>query len=209
LHKNRANAVTPCFYPNFSIDDSVTTVRSLPLQEYTPNVYKITDAIWQWGVSMSLDARMSVALDFPPAKTVAFRNPTWCGFWAILMLTSGALIALLEDGRLHSISVVLFLYALQALIAECIGVRVSEGRFSAPQRFSHAFPQLVLWRTGGLLCDVNRVASISKRGNGGEVNIRWLGDIEVPVMLASRDVKLAFFEVLRQSRPEVAIYRKS
>ena len=52
---------------------------------------------------------MSVALDFTPAKAVVFRNLTWCGFWAILMLTSGALIALLEDGRLHSVSVVLFL----------------------------------------------------------------------------------------------------
>ena len=62
---------------------------------------------------------------------------------------------------------------------------------------------------GALLCDVNRVASISRRGNGGEVNIRWLGDVEVPVMLANRDVKLAFFEILRQSRPDVAIYRKS
>jgi len=69
--------------------------------------------------------------------------------------------------------------------------------------------QLVLWRAEALLCDVNRVASISRRGNGGEVNIRWLGEVEVPVMLASRDVKLAFFEVLRQSRPDVAIYRKS
>ena len=87
--------------------------------------------------------------------------------------------------------------------------RVSEGRISAPRRFSHGLPQLVLWRAGALLCDVNRVASISRRGNGGKVNIRWRGVIEVPVMLASRDMKLAFFEVLRQSRPDVAIYRKS
>jgi hypothetical protein len=158
---------------------------------------------------MSLDARMSVALDFTPAKAVVFRNLLWCGFWAILMLASGALIALLGDGRLHSVSVVLFLYALQALIAECIGVRVSGGRVSAPRRFSHALPQLVLWRAGALLCDVNRVASISRHGNGGEVNIRWLGEIEVPVMLANRDVKLAFFETLRKSRPDIAIYRKS
>ncbi len=177
--------------------------------EYAPTVYKNTYGIQLWGVAMSLDARMSVALDFTRAKAVVFRNLTWCGFWAILMLTSGALIALLEDGRLHSLSVVLFAYALQALIAECMGVRVSEGRLSAPRRFSHALPQLVLWRAEALLCDVNRIASISSRGNGGEVNIRWLGDIEVPVLLASRDVKLAFFEVLRQSRPDVAIYRKS
>lgn len=176
---------------------------------YASAVYKFTDGIQRWGVSMSLDARMSVALDFTPAKAVVFRNLTWCGFWAILMLTSGALVALLEVGRLHSVSVVVFLYALQALVAECIGVRVSEGCISAPRRFSHALPQLVLWRAGALLCDVNRVASISRRGNGGEVNIRWLGDIEVPVMLASRDMKLAFFEVLRQSRPDVAIYRKN
>jgi hypothetical protein len=158
---------------------------------------------------MSLDARMSVALDFTPAKAVVFRNPTWCGVWTILTLTSGALVALLEDGRLHAVSIVLFLYALQALVAECIGVRICEGRVSAPRRFSHALPQLVLWRTGGLLCDVNRVASISRHGNGGEVNIRWLGDSGVPVMLANRDVKLAFFEILRQARPELAIYRKS
>jgi hypothetical protein len=158
---------------------------------------------------MSLDARMSVALDFTPAKVVTFRNLAWCGFWAILMLTSGALIGRFEDGRLHSVSVVLFLYALQALIAECIGVRVAEGRISAPRRFSHALPQLVLWRAGALLCDVNRVASISRRGNGGEVNIRWLGGIEVPVLLANREMKLAFFEALRQSRPDVAIYRKN
>ena len=151
---------------------------------------------------------MSIALDFTPAKAVVFRNLTWCGFWAILMLTSGALIALLEDGRIHLISVVLFLYALQAMIAECIGVRVSEGCISAPRRFSHALPQLVMWRARALMCDVNRVASISRSGNGGEVNIRWLGGIEVPVMLAGRDVKLAFFEVLRRSRPDLAIYRK-
>jgi hypothetical protein len=158
---------------------------------------------------MSLDARMSVALDFTPAKAVVFRNLTWCGFWAIAMLASGALIVLLEDGRLHSVSVVLFLYSLQALSAEFIGVRVADGRGSAPRRFSHALPQLVLWRAEALLCDVNRVASMSRRGNGGEVNIRWLGDIEVPVMLATRDMKLAFFETLRQSRPDIAIYRKS
>ena len=152
---------------------------------------------------------MSIALDFTPAKTVVFRNLTWCGFWAILTLTSGALTTLLEDGRIHSVSVVVFLYALQAMIAEWIGVRVSEGCISAPRRFSHALPQLILWRARALLCDVNRVASISRRGNGGEVNIRWLGDIEVPIMLAGRDAKLAFFETLRQSRPDLAIYRKA
>jgi hypothetical protein len=148
---------------------------------------------------MSLDARMSVALDFTPT----------CGFWAVLVLTSGTLTVLLDGDRLHTICVALLVYALQALIAECIGVRVTEGRISAPRRVHQALPQLVLWRTGGLLCDVSRVASIAKYGNGGEASLRWLGDLDLPIMFANRDLKLAFFECLRQQRPEIAIYRRS
>jgi hypothetical protein len=106
------------------------------------------------------------------------------------------------------IALIIFLYALQALIAEGMGVRLSPDRISAPRRFHAHVPPLLLWRVSGPMRRVEYVASLSKVSDGRVAIMRWTDASETPLLFASRETKLAFFRSLRQFGPQVGLYRR-
>ncbi len=158
---------------------------------------------------MTMDARMSVAFAASRTKTTTFRNLRWCGYWTILALTSGASSIIIESGMVHLAWIAIFFYALQALGAEALGVRISDGTIWAPRRINAHFPQLVFWRTGGYSCDVGKMVSVSKAPHGDVAILRWGGNVDLPILFASRDAKLSFFEALRRLRPDLGFRRRA
>ena len=60
------------------------------------------------------------------------------------------------------VALLLVLYALQGLIAEGLGVRVSADHISAPRRFWVLPPVVVFWRAKGSLNNIQDITSISK-----------------------------------------------
>jgi len=137
---------------------------------------------------------------------MAFRNLRWCLLWAALAL-SGAAGALYASNRLQIPAVLFLVYALQALIADWIGVRVSLDRISAPRRPIQLWPYAVFWRTQGSPSDIEGLTSLSAEG-GGVVQLRWMHGAAIRLMFPNRDRKLEFFEAVRRYRPTVRIFRE-
>jgi len=106
------------------------------------------------------------------------------------------------------IASIIFLYALQALIAEGMGVRLSPDRISAPRRFHAHLPPLLLWRVSGPLQQLEYVASLSKVSDGRVAIMRWMDASEIPLLCASRETKLAFFKSLHRFGPQVGLYKR-
>jgi hypothetical protein len=148
-------------------------------------------------------------------RIAAFRNLRWCGFWAVLVAISGAFVS--NPNIFLQLPALLFcLYALQALIAEYLGVRVSVDWVSAPRRLPGLWaprqapgiwPIAVFWRSYGTPSEIEEVTSLSAEGPG-VVEIQWMSGGRVWLLLSDRDSKLAFFEALRRYRPQVRIFRE-
>ena len=148
-------------------------------------------------------------------RVVSFRNLRWCVLWALLVVIGCG-------GLLHPIrylqlpALLLFIYALQALIAEFIGVRVSVDWVSAPRRLPGLWappqapgiwPIAVFWRTSGSPSEIEGLTSLSAEGTG-VVELQWMRGGRIWILLADRDNKLAFFEAVRRYRPQVRIFRE-
>ncbi|MGB5086606.1 MAG: hypothetical protein WBO09_18890 [Methylocystis silviterrae] len=92
-----------------------------------------------------------------------------------------------------------FVYALQALAAEVLGVRVSSHNISAPRRFRFLPMPLVLWRTEGSLETIESVVSISDN----RARLKWPTGARVTLIFQDRDQKHKFFQIVRQLEPDI------
>ncbi len=133
----------------------------------------------------------------------------------ILLAVSGAFV-LNPNIYIQLPALLVSIYALQALIAEYLGVRVSVDWVSAPRRLpglwaprqaSGIWPIAVFWRTYGTPAEIEGVTSLSAEGPG-VVEIQWMRGSRVWLLLSDRDSKLEFFEALRRYRPQVRIFRE-
>ncbi len=148
-------------------------------------------------------------------RVKSFRNVRWCAVWVIVVAISCALVAQ-RNRYLELPSLLLLLYALQALIAELIGVRVSMHWVSAPRRPTGLWaprqapgiwPLAVFWRTTGSPSGIEALTSLSGEGPG-VVELQWMNGRRNWLLLPSRESKLAFFEALRRHRPQLRILRE-
>jgi hypothetical protein len=153
--------------------------------------------------------------DSSARRITTFRNLRWCGFWVALAAACSAFV-LNPNIYLQLPALLLLIYALQALVAEFLGVRVSVDWVSAPRRLPGLWappqapgiwPIAVFWRTYGTPSEIEGVTSLSAEGPG-VVEIQWMRGGRVWLLLSDRDSKLAFFEALRRYRPQVRIFRE-
>jgi hypothetical protein len=140
-------------------------------------------------------------------RDMSFRNLRWCLLWAALVVAS-AVGSYYANNRFQLPAVIFFVYVVQALIAEWMGVRVSLDRVSAPRRPFSLWPYAVFWRTQGAPSDIEGLTSVSAEG-GGVVLLSWIHGAKIRLMFANRDRKLEFFEAVRRYRPNVRIFRES
>ena len=148
-------------------------------------------------------------------RVTSFRNFRWCAVWAVIVAVSCALLAQ-RNRYLELPSLLLLLYALQALIAEMIGVRVSMHWVSAPRRppglwaprqAPGIWPIAVFWRTSGSPSGIEALTSLSAEGPG-VVELQWMRGGRNWLFLPNRKSKLAFFEAVRRYRPQIRIFRE-
>jgi len=148
-------------------------------------------------------------------RVISFRNARWCGLWATAVVIACGF-ALHPNRYLQFPALLCFIYALQALIAEFIGVRVSVDWVSAPRRLPGLWaprqapgiwPVAVFWRSWGSPSEIEGLTSLSAEGPG-VVEVQWMSGGRIWLLLSDRDSKLAFFEALRRFRPQVRIFRE-
>lgn len=154
---------------------------------------------------MSAGPEASVGLSQRGPGAVVMRNFRLCFYWLALLSACG--VAFLLFPKLRAFAAGLGLFALQALVADGLGVRISENRFSAPRRFRLFGSRLVFWRSYGDLADIESLTSVSEEGNGGIVHLRWMHGTTIRLIFPNRAKKRDFFQRLRQFRPEIGIYR--
>jgi hypothetical protein len=134
--------------------------------------------------------------------------PRWVVGWVILAATGGVLCMALD--ALKCAGLLFVLYALQGLIAESLGTRVSANHISAPRRFRFLPPFVVFWRVKASLDNIQDITSTSEGSQSGMiVHVKWLSGGALELIFASRDNKLRFFQALRERRPRLSIYKAS
>jgi hypothetical protein len=119
---------------------------------------------------MSMDVRLAAVFDVVPTPVAVFRRLQWCWFWGIFGVAAGLLAA---DKYDQLVAASIIVYALQGLIAEGLGLRISRDGISVPRRVHAFLPQFVLWRASGSLEKLEYVTSVSKVGGGSVAILRW------------------------------------
>ncbi len=131
------------------------------------------------------------------------RSLPMCAAWLILTGVSVAL----QSVRTHPLEVLLLmlftLYAIQAFIAEVLGVRVSQKSISFPRRLIPDFPFLVLWR---MRIKCAEIEQISSRPNA-RVRVQKSTGERLQVYFPSREARLRFFQFVKRVDPSISISR--
>jgi hypothetical protein len=125
-----------------------------------------------------------------------FRNMRMCVLWMLLLAVS-----------IPTRQWWLSLYAFQALIAESLGARISEGFISAPRRPWVRISWVVLWRIKKPLLGLREIDSKDKIFEGEPIRMTWMDDAALAVVFPDRNEKHRFFELVRKSAPEARIFK--
>jgi hypothetical protein len=131
------------------------------------------------------------------------RSLPMCASWLIV---TGASVVL-QSGRTNPLEVLVLLfltiYAVQAFIAEALGVRVSKRSISFPRRLVPNFPFLVLWRMRIKCADIDQISSRPKAG----VRVHKSTGERLRVDFPSREARLRFFQFVKRVDPSISICR--
>jgi hypothetical protein len=126
-----------------------------------------------------------------------------CAAW--LILTGVGVV--LQSVRTNPLEVLFLLfltaYAIQAFIAEALGVRVSTKSISFPRRLIPNFPFFVLWRMRINCADIDQISS---RPNA-RVRVQKSTGERLQVSFPSREARLRFFQLVKQTDPCISISR--
>ncbi len=130
------------------------------------------------------------------------RSLPMCAAWLIL---TGACVALLSV-RTNPLEILflllLIIYAMQAFVAEALGIRVSKKSISFPRRSIAGLPFLVLWRARIECLDIDQMSSRPKARVRVEKNTGERLRLDFP----SRQARLRFFQLVKQADPWISIY---
>jgi len=148
--------------------------------------------------------------DLGPAKSraVVIRHIPMCGVWiALLAAFSAAAVDFSAQTHKPNYLVLLAaLYALQGLIAECLGVRVDEESISLPRRLSTILP-LVFWRRRLPITELREIVSMPRLIGVERVTLGMNFGPQALAVFPSRAKRLQFFRLIERLRPMVNIYR--
>ncbi len=144
----------------------------------------------------------------PASQSWVHHHPCWIVGWAILVATGCVLWMALDASNPRWAVILLVLYALQGLIAEGLGVRVSADGISAPRRLWILPPVVVFWRAKGSLNNIQAFTVMPKGlWSRQVVRLKWFNGDTLPLLFSNRDKKLEFLNVIRKIRPLTSIYK--
>ncbi len=131
------------------------------------------------------------------------RSLPMCAAWLILTGVSVAL----QSARTQPLEIIFLLfltiYAIQAFVAEAVGVRVSTKSISFPRRLIPNFPFLVLWRISVNCADIDQISSRPKV----RVRVQKSTGERLQVSFPSREARLRFFQFVKSTAPSISIGR--
>ena len=131
------------------------------------------------------------------------RSLPMCAAWLILTGVSVVLQSIRTNPLEILILMLLTVYAIQAFIAEALGVRVSKKSISFPRRLIPGFPFLVLWRMCVKCADIDQISSRPK----ARVRVQKSTGERLQVNFPSREARLRFFQLVKQADPWISICR--
>jgi hypothetical protein len=131
------------------------------------------------------------------------RSLSMCAAWLILFGVSLALQSVRPNPLEIIFLLLLAIYALQAFVAEALGVRVSKKTISFPRRLIPGFPFLVLWRVRVKCADIDQISSRPK----ARVRVQKSTGERLQVNFPSREARLRFFQFVKRADPSISISR--
>jgi len=144
----------------------------------------------------------------PASRSWVYHHPRWIVGWAILVASSCVLWMTLDASNPRWATLLLVSYALQGLIAEGLGLRVSADHISAPRRFWLLPPVVVFWRAKGSLNSIQTITVMPKGLSSRQaVRLKWFNGYTLPLLFSNRDKKLEFLNIIRKTRPRTSIYK--
>ncbi len=130
------------------------------------------------------------------------RSLPMCAAWLILTGGCVALLSVRTNPPEILFLLLLIIYAMQAFVAEALGIRVSKKSISFPRRSIGGLPFLVLWRARIKCLDIDQMSSRSKARVRVEKNTGERLRLDFP----SRQARLRFFQLVKQADPWISIY---
>ena len=131
------------------------------------------------------------------------RSLPMCAAWLMIMGASFALLSVRTNPLEIIFLLFLTIYAIQAFIAEALGVRVSKKSISFPRRLIPGFPFLVLWRVRIKCADIDQISSRPK----ARVRVQKSTGERLQVNFPSREARLRFFQFVKKVDPSISICR--
>lgn len=153
-----------------------------------------------------MGANTATAEPARPSRVRFFRNLRLAFVWASVAV----LAAIVFAARLHALvglaSGAVALFALQAFVANWIGVIVRDSFVSVPRPVVKQIPVLTIWRERIPLPLLREATALGRFMGYDTVGLGTI-DGAVPVLFASRAQKLAFFEAITAEKADIKIYR--
>lgn len=143
----------------------------------------------------------------PGFERGSVRLNLWCAIWAIAAVLGAAMAVLAARPGVLLFGLSLTAYALQAALAEYLGVKVGREAVSTPRRLISAAPLITFWREEIPLNEIIEVAALPNAFGVERVIARRAFNLRTPVFFPTREAKLSFFDAIKRFNPNVSIYR--
>jgi hypothetical protein len=113
-----------------------------------------------------------------------------CAFWFLLILAPGLVLLWRGDNSRELIigMGLLALFGLQGLVAELLGIRISDAGVSFPRRLSPSLPFFVAWRRRVTPEEISRIDTAERGGLRLSLTSSEIVDVPMPDAHYARDV---------------------
>jgi hypothetical protein len=141
-----------------------------------------------------------------PKAAFRARNLKLALFWAVLALLGLLYFAKAYKSALGLANAAIGLVALAAAIEAARGVRVDAMTITLPRTPVKPFPAFNLGRSTIGLSEIRDITSLGRFAGFEMVSIAAV-DGQMPLLFANRAKRIAFFDFLKATKPEIRIYR--
>jgi hypothetical protein len=143
-----------------------------------------------------------------PAPAGVFRARNWklALFWGVLALLGLLYFAKAYKSALGLANAAIGLVALAAAIEAARGVRVDAMTITLPRTPVKPFPAFNLGRSTIGLSEIRDITSLGRFAGFDMVSVSAV-DGQMPILFPNRATRIAFFDFIKATKPEIRIYR--
>lgn len=145
-------------------------------------------------------------LEAAPASVFRARNLKLAVFWGVLALVGLLYFAKAYKSVLGMANAAIGFVALAAAVEAARGVGVDSMNMSLPRTPVKPFPALNLGRSIIGLSEIRDITSLGRFAGFEMVSIAAV-DGQIPLLFPNRAKRIAFFDFIKATKPEIRIYR--